>query len=77
MKRVVLVDLAGGIGNQVFLFQAANYVASGYKNLILVNTSSIDKNHSGGKSTIADFIFPRNVKFFKLTLTFNKIYIRK
>lgn len=74
MKRVVLLDLAGGLGNQIFLFQAANYVASVNKNLILVNKSNIDHNHSGGKSTVDDFVFPRSVKFFKISAQFNKIY---
>ena len=75
MKRVVLVDLAGGLGNQIFLFQAANYVSSVNKNLILMNKSNIDKNHSGGKSSIDDFVFPRTVKFFKLSSPFNKIHV--
>lgn len=75
MKRVVFVDLGGGLGNQIFLFQAANHLASVNKNLILINKSNIDKNHSGGKSTLDDFVFPRTVKFFKLSVPFNKIYL--
>jgi hypothetical protein len=75
MKRLVLVDLAGGLGNQIFLFQAANYVASINKNLILINRSNIDKYHSKGKSTIGDFIFPRTVKFFEISVLFNKFYV--
>lgn len=75
MKRVVFVDLAGGLGNQIFLFQAAHHLASVKKNLILINKSNIDKNHSGGKSTLDDFIFPRTVKFFELSVPFNKIHI--
>jgi len=75
VKRVVLVDLAGGLGNQIFLFQAANYVASINKNLIVMNKSNIDKNHSGGRSSIDDFVFPRTVKFFKLSAPFNKIHV--
>ena len=74
MKRIVLLDLAGGLGNQIFLFQAARFVASVYNNTILVNKSNIDKNHSKGTSTIDDFVFPKTVRFFQLTPTLNKGY---
>ena len=75
MKRVVLVDLAGGLGNQIFLFQAANFVASFDNYIILVNKTNLDKNHSGGDSSIDEFIFPKTVKFFSFIKIFNKIYI--
>jgi hypothetical protein len=75
VKRVVWLDLAGGLGNQIFLFQAANYVASINQSLILINKSNIDKNHSGGKSSLDDFVFPRIVKFFKLSVPINKIHV--
>ena len=75
MKRVVLVDMAGGLGNQIFLFQAAKFIASVNNSTILVNKSNMDKYHSKGRSSIDDFLFPKTVKFFSLLSTFNKIYI--
>jgi hypothetical protein len=74
MTRVVLVDLAGGLGNQIFLFQAANVIASFKNSTILVNKSNLDKYHSNGKSSIDDFLFPKTVKFFSLLSILNKIY---
>jgi hypothetical protein len=76
MKRIVIVDLAGGIGNQIFLFQAARSIAAINNRVIRVNTTNIDSNHSNGKSTIEDFIFPDNVQFFKFNRLANKIYFR-
>jgi hypothetical protein len=75
MRRLVWVDLAGGLGNQIFLFQAANFVASVNNSIILVNKSNIDKAHSGGKSSIDDFVFPKTVRFFYIISFFNKFYI--
>lgn len=75
MRRLVWVDLAGGLGNQIFLFQAANFVASVNNNVIIVNKSNIDKTHSNGKSSIEDFIFPKTVKIFSIISIFNKFYI--
>jgi len=75
VARVVLVDLAGGLGNQIFLFQAAKFVASVKNSIILVNKSNQDKHHSNGKSSIDEFLFPKTVKFFSLFSSFNKMYI--
>jgi len=76
MKRIVWVDMAGGLGNQIFLFKAANFIASINKNILLVNMASIDKSHSDGKSSIGDFVFPKTVKFFQITARLNFIYVR-
>lgn len=76
MRRVVIVDLAGGIGNQIFLFQMANFVGAIDNRVILVNKTSIDKKHSNGNSTIEDFIFPFQVKFFNLNKVQKKFYIK-
>ncbi len=74
MKRIVIVDLAGGIGNQIFLFEAAKCIAAINNRVIRINKTNIDRNHSSGKSTIEDFVLPDNVQFFKFNPLANKIY---
>ena len=74
MKRIVIVDLAGGIGNQIFLFEAAKSIAAINNRVIRINKTNIDRNHSSGKSTIEDFVLPDNVQFFKFNPLANKIY---
>jgi len=74
VKRIVIVDLAGGIGNQIFLFEAAKSIAAINNRVIRINKTNIDRNHSSGKSTIEDFVLPDNVQFFKFNPLANKIY---
>ena len=76
MEKIVIVNLAGGLGNQIFLFEAARFIASINNSRILVNKTDIDKYHSAGKSTIEDFVFPNDIKFFKFSPWINKMYIR-
>jgi hypothetical protein len=37
MKKIVIVNLAGGLGNQIFLFEAARFIASINNGKILIN----------------------------------------
>ena len=76
MKRIVVVDLAGGIGNQIFLLEAAMFIASFNNGMVLINTTRIDRYHSSGKSTIEDFSLPENVRYFKLNIFVDFIYFR-
>lgn len=76
MKKIVIVDLAGGLGNQIFLFEVANFVASLHGRLILLNESNIDKKHSHGNSRLDSFKYPRHIKSFKLTKFASKVYIK-
>jgi len=76
MKKIVIVNLAGGLGNQIFLFEAARFIASINNGKIFINKTDIDKYHSNGKSTIEDFVLPKDIKFFKFCPWINKIYIR-
>lgn len=76
MKKLLIVDLAGGLGNQIFLFKTAISIAAVNNNLILVNKTNVDKFHSAGKSMIEDFIFPQNVRFFELNPLVNQMYLR-
>lgn len=74
MKRYVIVELAGGLGNQIFLLEIALLVSSIGNRKILINKTYIDKNHSLGNSTIEDFILPSNVRIFELRPIFRKFY---
>ena len=76
MKKIVIVDLAGGIGNQIFLFEIANFIGSIDNRLILMNKSIMDKTHSNGNSTIEDFNFPLHVRFFTLNKVIRKCYLK-
>ena len=76
MKRIVIVDLAGGIGNQIFLFEMANFISRIDNRVILINKSHIDKKHSNGNSTIEDFILPVHAKFFNLYNVIRIFYVK-
>jgi hypothetical protein len=83
MRRpLVIVELAGGLGNQIFLLQMARYVSSLISGKILINISHIDSEQFSGKSTIQDFKFNKNEKIFrynkfiKRLMDFVKKYIK-
>lgn len=76
MKRIIVVDLAGALGNHIFLFEIANFIASMGNSVIFMNKTEIDMKHSSGKSTIEDFLLPQNTKFFTLSPIINKLYFR-
>jgi hypothetical protein len=83
MKRpFVIVELAGGLGNQIFLLQMARYVSSLVNGRILINISHIDSEQFGDKSTIQDFKFNENEKIFKYNtfikrlIDYSKKYIK-
>ena len=76
MKRIIILDLAGGLGNHIFLFEMANFIGSIGESVILINKTEIDKKHSSGKSTIEDFVLPDKVIYFKLSRTMNQLYFR-
>ena len=37
MKRIIILDLAGGLGNQIFLFEIANFIGSIGDSVIFIN----------------------------------------
>lgn len=76
MKRIIIVDLAGGLGNHIFLFEIANFIGTIGDSVIFINKTEIDRKHSSGKSTIEDFLLPDKVKFFKFNRLINKLYFR-
>ncbi len=43
MRKIVIVDLAGGIGNQIFLIEIANFISSIDNRIIMVNKSNRQK----------------------------------
>ena len=65
--KVVFVELSGGLGNQIFLLEAAKFVASIDNRVILLNDFHIDRKHSQGRSTVKDFNLPYNVKFISFS----------
>ena len=76
MKRIIVVDLAGALGNHIFLFEIANFIASMGNSVIFFNKTEIDRKHSSGKSTIEDFLLPHKIKFFTLSPIINALYFR-
>ena len=65
--KIVFVELSGGLGNQIFLLEAAKFLASLDNRVILLNDFHIDRKHSQGRSTVKDFVLPYNVKFISLS----------
>lgn len=75
-KAFIFTDLAGGIGNQIFLLEMSKFVSSINMGDIYLNKFHIDLRHSSGKSTIEDFDLPAAVKFWdqgkSLAFVFNR-----
>jgi hypothetical protein len=73
----VFADLAGGIGNQIFLLEMSKFVSSINMGNIYLNKFHIDLKHSSGKSTIEDFDLPSTIKFYgqrkSLAYLFNRL----
>jgi hypothetical protein len=63
-KAYIFTDLAGGIGNQIFLLEMSKFVSSINMGDIYLNKFHIDLRHSSGKSTIEDFDLPSTIKFW-------------
>ena len=63
-KAYIFADLAGGIGNQIFLLEMSKFVSSINMGDIYLNKFHIDLRHSSGKSTIEDFDLPSTIKFW-------------
>ena len=76
MKRIVILDLAGGLGNHVFLLEIANFIGSIGDSVIFINKTEIDRKHSSGKSTIENFVLPDKFTYFKLSRMMNQLYFR-
>jgi hypothetical protein len=76
-KAYIFTDLAGGIGNQIFLLEMSKFVSSINMGDIYLNKFHIDLRHSSGKSTIEDFDLSAAIKFWdqrkSLAFVFNRI----
>lgn len=72
-KKYIFVDLAGGLGNQIFILEFAKYISNLNNGEIILNLTHIDSEQFGGKSTIRDFTFTHNYKSFKLNPTLKRI----
>lgn len=72
-KKYIFVDLAGGLGNQIFILEFAKYISNLNNGEIILNLTHIDSEQFGGKSTIRDFTFTHNYRSYKLNPTLKKI----
>lgn len=72
-KRYVFADLAGGLGNQIFILEFAKYISNLNNGEIILNLTHIDSEQFGGKSTIKDFTFTDNYKSYKLSPALKRI----
>jgi hypothetical protein len=72
-KSYIIVELAGGLGNQIFILEMAKYLASLNNGKILLETSHIDSEQFKGKSTIEDLVLECDVKLFKYNKLFKKL----
>jgi hypothetical protein len=64
-NRYVYAELAGGIGNQIFIFEMAKYLLFMNKGKIILNNFHSDKTHSKGKSDINDYLLGDKVTICK------------
>ena len=72
-KSYIVVELAGGLGNQIFLLEMAKYLSLLNGSKVLVNLSHIDSKQFNGKSTIEDLQFEKNIKLFRYNPIFKKL----
>lgn len=75
-KRYIYSELAGGLGNQVFIYEFTKYISSIYGGKIFLNSRYIDRKHSKGKSTITDFELPPSTKIVTFSILPTAIFIR-
>lgn len=75
-KSYIYSELAGGLGNQVFIYEFTKYISSIYGGKILLNTRYIDRKHSNGKSSIEDFELPPSTKIVNFSILSTAIFIR-
>jgi hypothetical protein len=73
-KRLILLDLPGGLGNQLFAYFFATSLPETGKNKYFLNTRYIDLSHSNGKSTIKGYRFEPEVTFFDLGFLINRLF---
>ena len=73
-NRFIYAELVGGLVNQIFIFEMARYLSSINNGKVFLNTFNIDRNHSKGRSTIADYQLPNNIRFTNYGLLLNKLF---
>jgi hypothetical protein len=62
-RKYILTDLAGGLGNQIFLLEMSRFLHSLIDGKVYLNKHHIDLTHSNGKSTIENFLMPTGIQF--------------
>ena len=74
-KKYVFLELSGGLGNQIFLYEAARHVASIDNRVIILSNFHIDKKHSQGRSTLENYILEENIKYAQRIAIISKILV--
>jgi len=62
-RKYILTDLAGGLGNQIFLLEMTKFLHSLIEGKVYLNKHHIDLTHSNGTSTIENFMMPAGIQF--------------
>ena len=73
-NRFIYAELVGGLGNQIFIFEMAQYLSSLNNGKIFLNKFNVNQKHSKGNSDIGHFQLPNNTKFTNCGSTLNKFF---
>jgi len=73
-NRFIYAELAGGLGNQIFVFEMAQYLSSLNNSKIFLNKFNVSQKHSRGSSDIGHYQLPNNTKFTNYGNVFNKFF---
>ena len=63
--KFLLVELSGGLGNQIFQLEMARSLVNSGSRKMIIDVSNIDSQQFGGKSTIESFLFQPDVLIIK------------
>jgi hypothetical protein len=80
-RKFIIVELAGGLGNQIFLMEMARYLSNLEDRKILLDISNIDSLQFRGKSTLEDFLLSPDLyiieygRLFRMVNSYFKKYL--
>ena len=75
-KKYLYIEIAGGLGNQIFIYQMARYLNSIHERKSYINKYYIDYKHSNGQSTLEDFKLENNLRIIHLNRFFSSVINR-
>lgn len=73
-KRFIYAELVGGLGNQIFVFEMAQYLSALNNSKVYLNKFNVNRKHSKSNSDIKDYQLPSNTKFTKYGNILNKFF---